>query len=127
MASAPFPSAPPPIAPSRLRDIEERLLCADEADAELESGEPGPPAGPPTGPAGPAAGPAAPGDSRWLGEGAALRAALREGSARCRQRDFAAAVGKFCGALEVKEGEKMGWETLGDSQTAKPGLFLRQE
>ncbi|NWS88298.1 SPT16 protein, partial [Toxostoma redivivum] len=30
-----------------------------------------------------------------------LRAALREGSARCRQRDFAAAAAKFCTALEL--------------------------
>ncbi|XP_056368117.1 spermatogenesis-associated protein 16-like [Oenanthe melanoleuca] len=95
-----FPSAPLRIPLSRLREIEEELLCADEADTEFESGEPGPAAGPAAVAQPPGRAPA-PGDSWGLGAGAGLRAALREGSARCRQRDFAAAAAKFSTALEL--------------------------
>lgn len=97
-----FPSAPLRVPLSRLRQIEAELICADEADAEFGSGEPVAPAVPPAVPPAAAQRPAqAPGDSRWLRAGGELRAALREGSARCRQRDFAAAAARFCTALEV--------------------------
>uniref|UniRef100_A0A8C9ML38 Spermatogenesis associated 16 n=1 Tax=Serinus canaria TaxID=9135 RepID=A0A8C9ML38_SERCA len=79
-----FPSPPLLIPPSRLREIEAELICADEVDTEFESGEPAapavpptvpparapavppavPPAGPPTGAQAPAQGP---GDSRCKG------------------------------------------------------------
>uniref|UniRef100_A0A8D2M780 SPT16 protein n=1 Tax=Zonotrichia albicollis TaxID=44394 RepID=A0A8D2M780_ZONAL len=82
-----LPSPPLLIPLSRLWEIEAELICADEVDTELESGEPVAPAVPPT--------------VRWHRAGAGLRAALRDGSARCRQRDFAAAAAKFSTALEL--------------------------
>ncbi|XP_014117336.1 PREDICTED: spermatogenesis-associated protein 16 [Pseudopodoces humilis] len=100
--TGPFPSAPLHIPLSRLREIEAELICADEADSEFESGEPVAPAVPPAVPPAAAQPPGqAPGDSRWHRAGAGLQAALREGSARCRQRDFAAAAAKFSTALEL--------------------------
>ncbi|XP_033367467.1 spermatogenesis-associated protein 16 isoform X3 [Parus major] len=100
--TGPFPSAPLHIPLSRLREIEAELICADEADTEFESGEPVAPAVPPAVPPAAAQPPGqAPGDSRWHRAGAGLQAALREGSARCRQRDFAAAAAKFSTALEL--------------------------
>ncbi|XP_058684596.1 spermatogenesis-associated protein 16 [Poecile atricapillus] len=100
--TGPFPSAPLHIPLSRLREIEAELICADEADTEFESGEPVAPAVPPAVPPAAAQPPGqAPGDGRWHRAGAGLQAALREGSARCRQRDFAAAAAKFSTALEL--------------------------
>ncbi|XP_041331209.1 spermatogenesis-associated protein 16-like [Pyrgilauda ruficollis] len=109
-----FPSPPLHIPLSRLWEIEAELICADEVDTEFESGEPVAPAVPPAVPAAmppavPPAGPPAaaqapaqgPGDSRWHRAGRGLRAALQDGSARCRQRDFAAAAAKFSMALEL--------------------------
>ncbi|XP_066063364.1 spermatogenesis-associated protein 16-like [Chamaea fasciata] len=93
-----FPGSPLHIPPAGLREIEAELICADEADTEFGSGEP-------VAAAVPAAAARAPGqareDSRGLGAGAGLQAALREGSARCRQGEFAAAAAKFSAALEL--------------------------
>ncbi|XP_071274371.1 spermatogenesis-associated protein 16 [Agelaius tricolor] len=101
-SSGTVPSPPPLIPLSRLGEIEAELICADEVDTELESGEPVAPAVPPAVPPAAAQAPAqGPGDSRGLRAGAGLRAALRDGSARCRQRDFAAAAAKFSTALEL--------------------------
>ncbi|XP_039428518.1 spermatogenesis-associated protein 16-like isoform X1 [Corvus cornix cornix] len=94
-----FPGPPLPIPLSRLREIEAELIGADEADTEAEPGEPLMSAV--AAAAGQAPAPAA-GDSVWHRAGAALQAALRDGSARYTQRDFAAAAAKFSTALEVR-------------------------
>lgn len=94
-----FPRPPLPIPLSRLREIEAELICADEADPEWEPGEllmsavPAA-AGQPPAPAG--------GDGVWPRAAAGLQAALRDGSARYRQRDFAAAAANFSTAREVR-------------------------
>ncbi|XP_041875789.1 spermatogenesis-associated protein 16-like isoform X1 [Corvus kubaryi] len=93
-----FPGPPLPIPLSRLREIEAELIGADEADTEAEPGEPLMSAV--AAAAGQAPAPAA-GDSVWHRAGAALQAALRDGSARYTQRDFAAAAAKFSTALEL--------------------------
>ncbi|XP_030921326.1 spermatogenesis-associated protein 16 [Geospiza fortis] len=85
-----FPSPPLLIPLSRLREIEAELICADEVDTELESGEPVAPAVPPMVP--PARPPARP---------PMVPPAVPPASARCRQRDFATAAAKFSTALEL--------------------------
>ncbi|XP_027564307.1 spermatogenesis-associated protein 16-like [Neopelma chrysocephalum] len=93
-----FPSPPPHIPPCKLREIEAELICADEAGSEFEFGELASPGASPAAHQAPAG---SAGDSPWHGVDARLRLPLREGSARYRQQQFAAAAAKFSTALEL--------------------------
>nr|XP_041568031.1 spermatogenesis-associated protein 16 [Taeniopygia guttata] len=100
--TGPFPNPPVHVPLARLLEMEEELICADEVDTEFECGEPAVPAVPPAVPPAASQRPAqGPGDSGWHRVPAGLRAALRDGSARWHQRDFAAAAAKFSTALEL--------------------------
>ncbi|XP_017695056.1 PREDICTED: spermatogenesis-associated protein 16 isoform X3 [Lepidothrix coronata] len=93
-----FPSPPLHIPPGKLREIEAQLVCADEADTEFGFGDLALPGVTPPAHQAPARPPEG---SPWRCVDARLQLLLQEGSARCRQEQFAAAAAKFYTALEL--------------------------